>query len=133
MISRHLSKVIAASPEAVYRYAADPSHLAEWAAGLANAVARIDGDDLVVSSPMGEVRVRFVPSNDLGVLDHVVTLPSGQSVLNPLRVVAHPAGAEVIFTVRQLQMTDEEFDRDTAAVQRDLETLAHILERTASG
>ena len=34
MESRHISRVIAASPEAVYAYASDPDNLAKWAAGL---------------------------------------------------------------------------------------------------
>lgn len=29
-----------------------------------------DNDDLVAASPMGEVRVRFVPRHEYGVLDH---------------------------------------------------------------
>lgn len=128
MRSRHLSCVIAASPDAVYRYAADPDNLPSWAAGLAAAEVRRDGAELVVSSPMGEVRVRFVAYNDHGVLDHEVTLPSGQRVLNPMRVVAHPDGAEVVFTVRQLGMTDEQFERDAAAVERDLQALGRIVE-----
>ncbi|WP_371828507.1 SRPBCC family protein [Rhodococcoides kroppenstedtii] len=126
--SRHLSVVIAASAREVYDYARRPENLTAWAAGLASGVTR-DGDDLVTESPMGTVRVRFAAQNDLGVLDHTVTLPDGTEVLNPLRVVPHPHGAEVLFTVRRLGMTDAEFDRDCAAVQRDLETLKGLLQR----
>lgn len=128
MRSRHVSTVIAASPEAVYEFAAEPDNLHRWAAGLAQAHVERRGDELVVASPMGEVRVRFVPRNDLGVLDHDVTLPGGEVVTNPVRVLAHPDGAEVVFTVRQLAMTDEELDRDVAAVQADLETLKSLVE-----
>ena len=39
---------------------------------------------------MGAVTVEFSPTNELGVLDHVVTMPSGEPVFNPLQVV--PAG-----------------------------------------
>lgn len=48
---------------------------------------------------------------------------------NPVRVVAHPDGAEIIFTIRQLGLTDEEFDRDAAMVEQDLDTLKMIVER----
>ncbi|MBY6435636.1 SRPBCC family protein [Rhodococcus kroppenstedtii] len=125
--SRHLSVVIAASAREVYDYARRPENLTAWAAGLASGVTR-DGDNLVTESPMGTVRVRFAAENDLGVLDHTVTLPDGTEVLNPLRVVPHPHGAEVLFTVRRLGMTDVEFDRDCAAVQRDLESLKRLME-----
>lgn len=86
------------------------------------------GGDLVAASPMGDVRVRFAPPNDFGVLDHDVTLPSGEVVNNPLRVLDHPDGAEVVFTVRQLDASDEDFERDCATVARDLEALRELVE-----
>ena len=128
MRSRHLSRVVAASPEAVYAVASDPDRLPEWAAGLASAAVTREGDDLVVDSPMGRVRVRFVARNALGVLDHDVVLPDGETVTNPVRVLAHPDGAEILFTVRQLGMTDDEFDRDCATVEADLGRLAGLVE-----
>lgn len=126
--SRHVSTVIDAEPQRVYEYAANPDHLRDWAAGLAAAdEVRRDGDELIVQSPMGTVRVRFAESNSYGVLDHWVTLPTGEAVYNPLRVIAHPDGAEVIFTVRQLDATEGQFDADCAAVARDLQSLREIL------
>jgi hypothetical protein len=80
---------------------------------------------------MGQVRVRFVERNTLGVLDHDVTLPSGTVVANPLRVVPHPEGSEVIFTVRQIELTDEEFERDVALVAADLDRLAALVETSS--
>ncbi|WP_040524300.1 SRPBCC family protein [Gordonia effusa] len=127
MRSRHLSVVIAASPESVYDYAADPDNLRHWAAGLASSEVTRRGDALLVESPMGTVIVRFVPHNDLGVFDHDVTLPTGETVHNPVRVLPHPDGAEVVFTVRQRDMSDEEFERDCATVTADLNRLRQIL------
>lgn len=65
----------------------------------------------------------FVERNPHRVADHDVTLPSGTTVHNPLRVLAHPDGSEVVFTVRQIELTDEEFDRDCALVADDLARL----------
>ncbi|WP_245575373.1 SRPBCC family protein [Gulosibacter molinativorax] len=128
MKSRHLSTVISASPDAVYAFAAAPENLPKWAAGLAEAAAEVREDQLVVASPMGEVTVKFVPPNDFGVLDHEVTLPTGAVVANPLRVLTHPDGAEVVFTLRQLDLSDDDFDRDAAMVEADLARLKSILE-----
>lgn len=128
MKSTHVSQVIAAPASRVYDFAANPDNLPRWAAGLAQAEVRRDGEDLVAASPMGDVRVRFAPPNDFGVLDHDVTLPSGEVVNNPLRVLDHPDGAEVVFTVRQLAASDEDFARDCAAVARDLEALRELVE-----
>lgn len=129
VVSRHVSRVIHADVEAVYSFAADVSNLPLWAAGLANSPVAIHGDHLVVDSPMGEVTVRFVPANAFGVLDHDVTLPSGTTVNNPVRVITHPDGAEVVFTVRQIELTDEEFERDVQLVGDDLARLKRCVER----
>ena len=86
---------------------------------------------LLVESPMGTVTVRFAPRNEYGVIDHDVTLPSGTTVTNPVRVLAHPEGAEIVFTVRQIELTDDEFDRDTATVERDLDRLKRLVEARA--
>lgn len=129
MNSHHVSRVIAAQASTVYAFAADPDNLPKWASGLATSPVSRRGEALVVDSPMGEVTVHFRPPNDFGVLDHDVTLPSGDVVTNPVRVLEHPDGAEIVFTIRQLAMSDAEFDRDTATVGADLDSLKKLLER----
>lgn len=128
MRSRHVSRVISAPAAAVYAFASDPANLPKWAAGLASSELVREGEALLFDSPMGRVVVRFVPTNDYGVLDHDVVLPSGATVTNPMRVLAHPAGSEIVFTLRQLELTDEEFDRDARTVEADLERLRQVVE-----
>lgn len=127
--SQHLSVVIDRPAAAVYEFAGDPANLPRWAAGLARAaMERVDGQ-WVAQSPMGRVTVGFVEHNDFGVLDHVVTLPSGDSVYNPLRVIPYGEASEVVFTLRrQPGMTDQQFQADADAVRADLASLALILE-----
>ncbi|GAA3550429.1 SRPBCC family protein [Microlunatus spumicola] len=128
MQSRHLSVVIRRPPFEVYDFAAEPDNLVRWAAGLASADVHREGAALVAASPMGPVRIVFVERNAYGVLDHDVTTPDGVTTHNPLRVLAHPDGAEVVFTLRQLAMTDDELDRDAGLVRADLERLRDLLE-----
>lgn len=65
-----------------------------------------------------------------GVLDHYVTLPSGEVVYNPLRVIADERGCDVVFTLRRRPgMTDEDFRADAGAVAADLTRLKQVLER----
>ena len=130
MRSQHVSRVIAASPDLVYEYARDLENLPHWAAGLAQSEVVRDGETLFVESPMGRVEVRFVDRNVFGVLDHDVTLPSGTVVTNPVRVLAHPEGSEVVFTVRQIELDDEEFARDVETVSADLQRLEHRITET---
>ncbi|MBM7276587.1 SRPBCC family protein [Gordonia rubripertincta] len=128
MRSRHVSTVIGAVADDVYRFMSEPDNLPEWAAGLASSEIVRRGDDLLAESPMGTVTVRFVPQNTFGVVDHDVILPNGDTVHNPLRVLPHPEGAEVVFTLRQLAMSDDEFDRDARMVEEDLARLKALLE-----
>jgi hypothetical protein len=132
MESRHVSIWIEAAPEAVYEFAADPQTWPKWAAGLAEGGLRQTADGWVADSPMGQVTVEFAPPNEFGVLDHVVRLPSGEAVYNPLRVIPGGGGGhgcEVLFTLRRRKgMTAEEFDADAAAVAADLEALRRLLE-----
>jgi len=132
MESRHVSIWIDVAPEVVYEFMADPQTWPRWAAGLAAGGLRRDADGWVADSPMGVVTVEFSPTNRFGVLDHVVLMPSGEQVYNPMRIV--PAGVnvdrcEVLFTVRRRDgMTAEEFDADAAAVAADLATLKGLIE-----
>lgn len=127
-----MSVWIEAAPGAVYEFAADPQTWSKWAAGLAEGGLRQTADGWMADSPMGQVTVEFAPPNEFGVLDHVVRLPSGETVYNPLRVIPGGVGearCEVLFTVRRRAgMTDADFDADTAAVAADLETLRQLLE-----
>lgn len=127
--SQHLSVLIKRPTAAVYDYAADPANLPQWAAGLASStIEQVDGQ-WVADSPMGRVTVTFAEHNAFGVLDHVVTLPSGESVYNPMRVLPYGDASEVVFTLRrQPGMTEEQFEEDAAAVRADLGSLKRILE-----
>lgn len=89
--SRHLSQTIARSAAAVYEYASDPANLPEWASGLGSSVEHVDGQ-WFVDSPDGRLTVVFAERNDYGILDHDVTLPSGETVHNPMRVIADGDG-----------------------------------------
>ena len=73
--------------------------------------------------------MEFVEPNHLGILDHRVTLPSGQHVMVPLRVHAKGTGSEVVFTLnREPGMTDEQMRVDAKMVERDLAALKKALE-----
>lgn len=131
---QHLSVSIGRRPAEVYEFASDPRNLPRWAAGLVGSEVRQEGDEWIADAPFGKVRLRFVPANPYGVLDHVVRLESGVAVHNAMRVVPNGEGSELIFTlIRQPGMSDEKFAEDEAAVERDLRTLKELLERPSKG
>ena len=86
---------------------------------------------MVRADGSGRVRVAFAERNPFGVLDHEVTLPSGEVIHIPMRVVPDGDGSEVVFTLRRLaDMSDQDFARDQGLVQADLTRLKRILEAT---
>ncbi|MFE3519700.1 SRPBCC family protein [Streptomyces sp. NPDC059166] len=124
----HISARIDRPAGEVYDYASDPRNLPAWASGLSSSITETDGR-WVADSPMGKVSVSFAPRNDYGILDHEVTLPSGEAVHNPVRVIPDTAGCDVVFTLRrQPGMSDADFRRDAETVSADLATLKHLLE-----
>ena len=120
---------IARDWRAVYRFASQPRNMPQWASGLASGLTP-DGDDWIADGgPLGSIHIHFSPPNDFGIIDHVVTLGTGVSVVNALRVVANGDGAEVMFTLlRQPEMTDAQFEADAAHIAKDLATLKDLLE-----
>jgi hypothetical protein len=127
--SRHISIRIHKPADEVYAFTWEPLGFTRWAAGLASGLTQ-DGDQWIAHGPGGDVHVRFSPKNDYGVLDHWVTLPDGTELYMPLRVVANGEGAEVGMTLYRPPTVydDAAFDRDAAAVGRDLAKLKALLE-----
>ena len=127
--SRTLSVSIDCRPDRVYAFVSNPENLPRWAAGLCKSVRKSDAG-WIVETAQGPMNLRFAENNDLGVLDHYVTLAPGVEVYVPMRVLPNGSGAEVLFTLFQLPgMSDEKFAEDAGLVARDLETLKRVLER----
>ena len=126
--SRHISERIDRPADEVYEYALDPANVPQWAPGLGSSVEKVDHQWFVETSE-GRVGFAFVPRNEYGVLDHYVTLPLGEVVYNPLRVIPDERGCEVVFTLRRRPgMSDAEFSEDAGAVGADLARLKRNLE-----
>ena len=127
--TRHISVRVHRPVSEVYDFAADPRNLPRWASGLAGSEVVREGSQWVTDSPMGRVTFTFAPRNDFGVLDHEVTLPSGQVVFNPLRAIRDGDECDVVFTLRRGPgMTDEELERDADTVAKDLAVLKSVVE-----
>lgn len=126
--SRHISEWIDRPAGEVYEYAVAPDNLPQWASGLGSSVEKID-DRWFVETPAGRVGFAFVRRNEYGVLDHHVTMPSGEVVYNPMRVIADQRACEVVFTLRRAPgMSEEDFRADADAVAADLARLKQVAE-----
>jgi hypothetical protein len=126
--SQTLTVSIARPPAVVVDFIRDYRRLREWLSFISG-VREQDGR-WMMETPTGAMQIEFVPANELGVVDHRVTLADGQTFLNPMRVVANGAGSEAMFTLYQAPgMSDEQFADDAKTVQTDLNSLARLLGR----
>lgn len=126
--SRQITEVIDRPAADVYAYASDPANLPQWAPGLGDSIENLDGH-WFVENESGRVGFAFAERNEFGVLDHEVTLPSGDVIYNPMRVVPNGDGCEVVFSLRRRpDVSDEDFERDAGLVQADLTRLKRVIE-----
>lgn len=112
-----------------YAFLADPANMPRWASGLGDSLVQQDGQ-WIAEGPLGRVSISFEPCNDLGVLDHTVTLPDGQQSYNPMRLVRDAGGSACIllFTLlRRPGVTQEQFQADADWIRKDLTTVKGLL------
>jgi hypothetical protein len=125
---RHISIGIDRTAADVYTFASNGANLPQWASGLSSTIEK-SGDEWKAASPMGTVTIRFAEPNTFGVLDHSVTLPSGDVFDNPMRVMPNNDGCDVVFTLyKRTGVSEEEYEKDAETIAKDLRTLKDILE-----
>ena len=111
----------------VYRFASNSENFPKWIAFI-QSIAK-HGDTWTAKTDLGNVKIKFATPNDFGIIDHYVTLTNGQTVYNPMRVIANNQGCEFAFTLlRMPDRTEDEFNEDAQAVTADLKTLKRIME-----
>jgi carbon monoxide dehydrogenase subunit G len=128
--SRTLGVLVDRNADEVYAFISNPENLPQWAPAFCKSVRRT-GEDWIVETPDGPMKIRFVERNPFRVADHYVSPRAGVEIYVPMRVVASGSGgSEIIFTLfRQSDMTQEQFRRDVEMLTRDLGTLKRVLER----
>jgi len=126
--AKNISISISRPSNEVYEFISNPMNLPKWATGLSGSIKIVNGE-WIADSPMGKVKIKFAESNKFGVVDHDVTLESGITFHNPMRVLPNKNGSEVVFTLfRQADMTEEKFTTDADWIKKDLEELKSALE-----
>ena len=123
---------IAAAPERVAAYLADPRNMPLWAPNFGHEI-HPEGEHWVMQAATGPFRVRMAPDNALGVADHWVTPPGSiEELHNAIRVTENGVGSLVVFNLyRQDGFDDAQFDADEALVSADLRRLKGLIEGEA--
>ena len=119
---------ILAPPQQVVDFLADMNNWKTWAPWV-RAVSKSSARDWTLDTDADTMNVRFVEGNSLGVLDHTVTLASGISVHNSMRVLPNGSGSELVIVVFQTPpASSDQFERDVQAVRDDLARIKKVLE-----
>ena len=124
---------ILAPPQDVVAFLSDMQNWKTWASWI-RSVARSSPRDWTLETETGLMKVHFVEPNPLGVLDHHVTLASGVTVFNALRVLPNGTGSELVMVLFQSPATStSEFERDIQAVTDDFARIKKTAEGLGRG
>jgi carbon monoxide dehydrogenase subunit G len=126
----HIS--ILAAPQSVVAFLTDMENWKTWAPWVRSVTRQSEGS-WSLDTTDGAMTVQFVEPNSFGILDHRVTLASGITVHNAMRVVPNGSGSELEMLVMQSpEMSTEQFDRDLQAVTDDFARLKTAAEAYSS-
>ena len=119
---------ILASPRQVFDFLADVNNWKTWAPWV-RGVAKSSARDWTVETDGGALRLHFVEANSLGILDHTVTLASGDTIYNAMRVSPNASGSELSMIVLQTPpATSTQFEQDVQAVRDDFGRIKRVVE-----
>jgi hypothetical protein len=119
---------ILAPPHDVAAFLGDLATWPSWAPWI-RSVSRTAERAWTLETDAGRMQVQLVEPNALGVLDHHVTLDSGRTVFNSMRVIPNGGGSELVMTIfQQPGVSAAEFERDVRAVRDDLVRLKRAAE-----
>jgi len=122
---------ILAPRDELVAFLADLNNWKAWAPWV-RSVRRFSPTNWTLDTDAGSMSIHFVEPNPLGVLDHEVTLASGVTVLNSMRVLANGSGSELVMVLFQSpEASTEEFERDVQAVRDDLARIKKVAESMA--
>ena len=100
-----------------------------WAPWIRSVARSSSPRDWTLETDVGVMKFHFVEQNSLGVLDHQVTLASGTTVTNGMRVMANGTGSELVMVLFQSpEASAQEFERDIKAVTDDLGRIKQAVE-----
>lgn len=121
---------IAAPRSAVLEVVGDPRRLPDWAPEFAKAV-KADGDDWLIDTGAGELRLRIAVDLVCGTVDLLRPPSLTQGAF--IRVVHNNEGSECIFTLFFPDGTDEAaVAKQMATVEEELRTVRSLCEQPSS-
>ena len=128
------SIAIAADPDQVFTFVADPGNLPTWAVGFCHAIRHdAELDRWIVTTAQGEMPIRYVTDATARTIDFYFEPSPGGEVAAFSRVVPSGQGSDYIFTQFQTtDMPDAVFEAQTTALGEELHVLRGVLQARAA-
>lgn len=126
---------LSTTPDQAFDFIANPENLPRWAVGFCQSIQRdnVNADRWTVTTPHGEVGLRYVTDRATGVIDFHLSQPSGATGVAYSRVLPNGEGAEYLFTQMQTpEMPDAVFDAQVEALREELIVLQALLRARAA-
>jgi hypothetical protein len=120
---------IAAPPDTVLDFLADPLTIPRWAPNFARAI-RPDGEFWMVDTGGGELRIHVRVSREYGTVDLLRPgAPHGAQVGAFSRVISNGAGSEFMFTLFfDARASEDAIARQMTVVEEELRTVRTVCE-----
>jgi hypothetical protein len=126
--TKSVSISINKSKDDAYKFASNAENFPKWIAFM-KSMSKKSENVWIAETDSGKIEIEMTPQNDFGIIDHLVKLPDGTIVSNPLRVIKNGSQSEVVFTLFKMpNKTDQDFENDSKLVETDLKSLKRILE-----
>ena len=123
---------ISASPSQVFDFIANPETLPLWAVGFCRGIRR-EGADWIVTTPRGDIRMRYDADRARGTVDFHFSPAPGVELSAFSRIVPNGSGAEYVFTQFQGPgMPDAVFDAQVSALGEELRLLTSVIRARAA-
>lgn len=121
--------MIQVSPKVVFDFIANIENLPKWAVVFCQHLRR-EGSRWIVTTPGGDLTIRYVTEPKSGVIDMYVSPAPGVEGAAYSRVVPNGGGSEYVFTFFQTpDISDDDFARQGASLKKELGVLKGLLER----
>ncbi|MEW6684206.1 MAG: SRPBCC family protein [Nitrospirota bacterium] len=125
----HQTITIRATPNAVFDFVANIETLPQWAVVFCQKLRR-DGSRWIVTTPGGEMTLRYASDPRSGVVDMYTSVAGGEEDVAYSRVIPNGDGSEYVFTFFQTSdISDQDFARMGAALKKELGVLKGLLEK----
>jgi hypothetical protein len=115
-------------PAKLFDFLTNPENMARWASSLCQSVTK-DGDQWLLESKMGQLKLRIVSNKDCLTIDYHITPPLPIKFVAYTRIIPNGQASEFLFTQFQLPLLPASFfEKQKESLKKELATLKDIME-----